>query len=303
MKQSIIDLNALQVLITVVNAGGFSAAARRLGVPPNRLSRQIQRLEDEIGVRLLQRTTRRLSLTTVGRTLVERIEPALQNIESVWRMAGAQAEVPSGHLRVAAPVDFMAVLSARHLAKFLNQYPLISLEFVLSDDPVDLFSSGIDVAFRAGPIQDESLIAQRLALSKLIVVASPACIAAHGSPTEVDALSSFPCLALRGKEGRSAWPLESPSGNALIQINARLTVNGMGALLAAAKAGLGAALVPEQLAADSLADGSLVRLVAQFCHDGGGIYAVYPSRRHPPAALKAFIDFVLDEAKSALTNE
>lgn len=293
------DLHGIQVLAAVVQAGGFSAAARRMGVAPNRLSRQIQSLEEALGVRLLQRSTRRLNLTTVGRTLLERAEPALQELESLWRQAGAQAEVPSGHLRVAAPADFMTVLSAERLAKFLDQYPQISLEVLLSDEPVDLLASGIDVAFRAGPLQDESLVARRLVLSPLVVVASPACVTAHGLPPDAMALSGYPCLALRGQQGRAMWPLAGPHGKGVVAVQARLTVNGMGALVAAARAGLGAALVPQQLVAPYLADGSLVRLVGDCFYDGGGIYAVYPSRRHPVAALRAFLDFVIEEAACA----
>lgn len=300
LKQSNIDLNALQALTTVVEAGGFSAAARLLGVPPNRLSRQIQGLEQGLGVRLLHRTTRRLSLTTIGRTLVDRAEPALHELESLWRLTGSQANVPSGHLRIAAPVDLMTVLSAQRLAKFLALYPLISLEILLSDDPVDLFGSGIDIALRAGPIQDESLIARHLTPSRLVVVASPSCIASHGLPKDAEALSLYPCLALRCRQGRATWPLLGPLGNTLVQIRARLTVNGMGALVAAAKAGLGAALVPEQLAAEPIAKGTLSRLLPELHHDGGGIYAVYPSRRHPTAALSALINFMLAEVEAAL---
>ena len=196
----------------------------------------------------------------------------------------------------------MAVVSAQLVAKFLDQHPLISLEIILSDDHVDLFASGIDVAFRAGPIRDENLVARRLMLSKLVVVASPACIKAHGRAKDVEALSGYPCLALRGNDGCAVWPLEGPGGKATIQVKARLTVNGMEALVAAAKVGLGAALVPEQLVTEAIAAGTLVRLLPQFCHDGGGIYAVYPSRRHPPAALRAFIDFALGEAESALAK-
>lgn len=302
MKKSDVDLNAIQVLLAVVNAGGFSAAARRMGVPPNRLSRQIQGLEEALGVRLLQRTTRRLSLTTVGRTVVERAEPALQELESLWRLAGAQAEVPSGHIRVAAPVDLMSVFSAQRLAKFLDRYPLISLEVILSDDPVDMISGCIDLAFRAGPIRDESLIARRLAFSKLLVVASPACVQAHGLPEDAAALGRYPCVVLRGRQGHAVWQLTGPGGDVAVEVNARLTINGMGALVSAATAGLGAALVPEHLVAARLADGALLRLVPRFFHDGGGIYAVYPSRRHPPAALKVFMDFVLDEAGAVLPH-
>lgn len=302
MKKYDIDLNAIKVLVAVVHAGGFSAAARRMGVPPNRLSRQIQGLEGVLGVRLLQRTTRCLSLTAVGLTVVERAEPALLELESLLHQAGAQAEVPSGHIRVAAPVDFMSVFSAQRLAKFLDRYPLVSLEMVLSDDPVDFFSGCIDVAFRAGPIRDENLIARRLAFSKLVVVASPACIQAHGHPEDAAALERYPCLALRGRQGHAMWLLTGPGGDTVVKTKARLTINGMGALVGAATAGLGAALVPEQLVAELLADGTLVHLLPQFFHDGGGIYAVYPSRRHPPAALKVFMDFVLDEAGAVQAN-
>lgn len=302
MKQSAVDLNALQVLALVVEAGGFSAAARRLGVPPNRLSRQVQTLEESLGVRVLQRTTRRLSLTSVGRTLVERAVPALQTLDAAWRDAGVQADVPSGHLRVAAPADFMAVLSADRLAHFLDQYPMITLEILLSDEPADLFASAIDLAFRAGPIRDEGLVARRLVLSPLVVVASPACVQAYGLPKDAKALSNYPCVALRGKQGHSMWPLTGPRGNVTVAVTARLTVNGMGALVAAAKTGLGAALVPQHLVAADLGKANLVRLLPNYSYDGGGIYAVYPSRQHPTAALRVLIEFVVQEAERAVSQ-
>ncbi|MEJ6000876.1 LysR family transcriptional regulator [Paucibacter soli] len=299
MKQSELDLNAIKVLVAVVHAGSFSAAARRMGVPPNRLSRQIQGLEESLGLRLLQRSTRRLSLTTVGRTLLDRAEPAVQELEALWREAGAQAELPSGHLRVAAPADFMSVLAADRLARFLDLHPQLSLEIILSDEPVDLFGSGIDMAFRAGPIRDESLVARKLVSSKLVLVASPACVKAHGLPKDAKALAAYPCLVSRGREGRAVWTLRGPRGTVAVPVHARLSINGMGALVAAAMAGLGAALVPKQLADAAIAAGSLVRLLPRHDHDGGGIFAVYPSRRHPPAALRALIDFVVQEARAA----
>lgn len=293
MNESEIDLNGIRVLLAVVHAGGFSAAARRLGVPANRLSRQIQRLEDTLGVRLLQRTTRKLSLTTLGRTLVERVEPAMQELEAWWSEAGAQSESPRGHLRVSAPIDLLTVMPPEFLASFLNQYPDISLEVILSDEQVDLFATGIDAAFRAGPIRDENVIARRLIDSNLFVVASPSLIDVYGLPEEVDDLANFPCLALRSKDGWTTWALTSAAGSNMVNVHARLTVNGMGALVAAARAGLGVALVPDHLVADDLRAGRLVRLLPDYyCHTDG-IYVVYSSRRHPPAALRAFIDFIL----------
>jgi DNA-binding transcriptional LysR family regulator len=296
MEQSEIDLNALQVLLEVVSAGSFSAAARHRGVPPNRLSRQVQVLEQSLGVRLLQRTTRRLSLTGIGHTLLDRATPALLELESLWRQAGAQAEEPRGHLRVAAPADLMAAVSAQHLAHFLDLYPLISLEILLSDEQVDLYSSGIDLAFRAGPIRDEGLVARQLMKSPLIVVASPACVIAHGHPTVPDALAVYPCLASHSKGGRCVWSLTGPQGQTAVTVRARLTINGMGALVSTAREGLGAALVPERLVKQELASGALLRLLPEYGFDGGGIFIVYPSRRHPSAALRAFIDFAVQHA-------
>jgi DNA-binding transcriptional LysR family regulator len=294
------NLNGLSSLIAVVNAGGFSSAARRLGVPVNRLSRQIQRMEDELGVRLLIRTTRRLNLTPAGRALLEEAEPALQQIANIWRAVGAQSEEPSGHLRVAAPADFLSVLPAEKLAQFLEQHPAITLELILSDDPVDFISSGIDVAFRAGPIRDESVVARRLGFSRLIIVASPSWVDKHGKPRDVTSLPSYPCLASASKEGHTVWPLSGPKGDASIKLKAVLTVNGMGALIAAAETGLGAALVPERLAQKSINAGTLIHMLPKFYFDGGGFFAVYPSRRHPPASLRAFLDFAMRQAEAQI---
>lgn len=298
MKQSEPDLNALATLIAVVNAGGFSAAARRMGVPANRLSRQVQRLEEDIGVRLLQRTTRQLSLTSAGRRLVDGAEPALAQLAVLWRDTSLQAEEVVGHLRVAAPADFMSVFEPERLAVFLKRFPAVSLEMLLSDDQTDLIGSGFDLAFRAGPIRDESLVARKLASSRFILVASPAFIAAHGAPESIAALPDYPCLTLRSKEGQSVWSFDGPSGQESVRVKARLAINGMGALVATTAAGLGIALVRERLATQALADGRLMHLLQDYHFDTGGFFAVYPSRHNTTAALRAFIEFVLGEARA-----
>ena len=169
---------------------------------------------------------------------------------------------------------------------------------VLSDDHVDLFGGGFDLAFRGGPIRDESLVARKLIASRFILVASPSFIKIYGTPKSVEALAGYPCLTLRGKEGRSVWSFVGPMGNESVRIQARLTINGMSALVATAAAGLGAALVPEQLTTEFLADGTLIRLLPLHHFETGGFFAVYPSRRNPTAALRAFIEFVQDEAKA-----
>jgi LysR family transcriptional regulator AphB len=295
MKQSP-DLNALNVLVSVVNAGGFSAAARRLQIPANRLSRQVQRMEADLGVRLLQRTTRRMSLTSAGRALIEQVGPALQQIEAGWRAAGLQAELPAGHLRVAAPADFVSLISAGRLAVFLEAYPAVTLELVLSDDVADLLSAGIDLALRAGPIRGDTPLARRITHSRRVVVASPGWIDRHAMPSTPAELSALPCLSWRSREGHDTWRLNGPAGPVQIDVRARLTVNGMGALRTAAKAGMGAALLPHRMVAQDLADGALVRLVPDYDFETDGFFAIYPTRRQAPAAVRAFLEFVVAES-------
>ena len=296
MKQSNIDLNTVKTLLDVVAAGSFAAAARDQNVPPNKLSRQVQRLERDLGIRLLQRTTRRLGLTSSGRELVDSAKVTLGQLEQQLHEVSSRAKEPRGHLRVAAPSDFFSLASAGRIAEFLERHPGISLEFVLSDEHVDLIDSGIDLAIRAGAIRDESLVARPLAESRVIVVASPDCISRNGCPQAPPALGTYPCVAARGRHGRAAWRLKGPRGAVSVDVQARLTANGMGALIAAAKAGLGAALVPRALVLPSLLDGTLVQIMERFHGDSPGVFAVYPSRLQPSAALKAFVAFLIEES-------
>jgi len=298
VKKSTADLNGLSVLLAVVQAEGFSAAARLLGVPSNRLSRQIQSMEDALGVRLLTRTTRRLSLTTAGRAILEATEAAIKQIEAAWRTVGHQAKQPGGHLKIAAPANFIDVFGVERLAKFLAEYPEISLELVLSDDETDLIGSGVDLALRVGPIRDQSLVARRFASTRLIVVASPDCITQHGLPKTLQSLADYPCILYRGKAGNGAWVLQGPKGEVSIPIAARLTVNGMGALIAAARAGLGAALVAEVLVTKDITSKALHRVLPKYCYESGGMFAVYPSRKNPTVALKVFLEFIIANSKA-----
>jgi DNA-binding transcriptional LysR family regulator len=293
MKGTGIDLNGLQTLLVIVRMGGFSAAARQLGVPTNRLTRQIQRLEESLGVRLLQRTTRKLSLTTAGQSLVDQAEPAMQTLESSWQQISTQASAPCGHLRIAAPIDFLTLMQSQLMAHFLKLHPAISLEIILSDDQVDLFSTGIDLAVRAGPIHDENVIAQRLISSHRILVASPAFIEQHGLPQQVCELANYPCLTMQSKDGHAKWALANEDMvQVTVQVPTRFTVNGMGPLVNAAKVGLGIALLPDHLIAQDLAAGHLVHLLPNYHYDGGGVYLVYSSRKHPRAALRILLDFL-----------
>ncbi|MCW7537994.1 LysR family transcriptional regulator [Aquabacterium sp. A7-Y] len=286
----------MKTLLDVVEAGSFAAAARERQVPPNTLSRQVQRLERDLGIRLLQRTTRSLGLTSSGRELVTGARVALAQLEQQLQEVSSQAKEPRGHLRVTVPSDFFSLGLADRMAHFMEEHPGISLEFLLSDEQVDLIESGVDLAVRAGVVRDANLVARQLTESRLIVVASPACIARHGAPRTPKALAAYPCLASRGRNGYATWQLAGPRGTASVPVRAKLTANGMGALIAAAKAGLGAALVPRALVQASLADGTLVQLMDRYHGFSPGVFAVYPSRLHQSAALKKLVAFLVEEA-------
>lgn len=299
MKQSIIDLNALKTLVDVVAAGSFAAAARERQVLPNNLSRQVQRLEQELGIRLLQRSTRRLGLTSSGRVLVDGARDTLAQLEDKLQEVSSQGKEPRGHLRVAVPLDFFSLDNGERMARFLGQHPDISLEFLLSDEQVNLIDSGIDLAVRAGVIRDEALVARPLLETRLIVVASPDCVSRHGSPQTPAELAAYPCLASRGRNGRALWQLTRHGRAVEVEVQARLTANGMGALIASAKVGLGAALVPRALVMPSLSNGTLVQIMDRYHGHSPGIFAVYPSRLHQTAAFKAFLAFLVKEATKA----
>jgi DNA-binding transcriptional LysR family regulator len=225
------------------------------------------------------------------------ILPALTQIESVWRDASAQSEEPRGHLRITAPADLFSVFHSENLANFLEAFPKVSVEIWLSDDVVDLVERGFDMAFRVGPIKDGGLVARELGSSRQILVASPGFLRRNGLPKNIKELENMPCLSLRSKAGSSIWKLSGPKGPVILQVHSRLTVNGMGALISAAQAGLGVALVPERLAAPLIASKRLTRIFPKFGDKGGGIFAVYPSRKNLPAALRVFLEYVVSESQ------
>jgi DNA-binding transcriptional LysR family regulator len=233
---------------------------------------------------------------------VDETAAAFERVDQAIRQASAQAREPRGHLRVAAPLDLFSVFAAERLAVFLARHPAVSLELLLSDEQVDLVSDGVDLALRAGVTRDENLVVRPLGQSLMLVVASPDCVAAHGAPRTLADLTAYPCVASRGRNGRAQWVLHGPQGVATVDVQAHLTVNGMGALVSAARAGLGAALVPQSFAREAMAQGALMHLLPTYHADSAGIFAVYPSRRHPNAVLQAFIDFLLGESQRAAST-
>jgi DNA-binding transcriptional LysR family regulator len=291
------DLNRVALFAAVVDAGGFSAAARRLGLPKASVSRGVARLEAELGARLLNRTTRRLELTAPGRVLYDAAAQGLARLEAAREeISAAQAE-PSGTLRVTAPVDFGAQYLMAWIPEFLARWDKVRIELQLTDAFVDLLGARIDVAFRTGRLADSSLIARRLASTRRVLVASPSYLAANGTPEAVEDLARHACVVFGPSLDGAVWRLEGPDGRTDVRVSGRLAVDSAHAALAGAMAGLGIALLPKAVAGKALAAGRLKQVLAAFGVEGG-LYAVYPSNRHLSAALRAFLDFTAQRVAS-----
>ena len=289
-----LDLNDVAVFVQVVRCGSFAEAARRLGIPPNTLSRRVQQLEAHLGTRLMQRSTRKLSLTTAGQDFHDRCADAVEGLIDAGQSLLSRHDAPSGLVHVAAPADFFDFFPMEWLAEFLAQHPQVRVDFVLSDASADLIADRIDVAIRGGVLEDSSLIARPVLDAGLDgLVASPAYIAARGSPASLQDLADHDCLVFAHPSGRATWRLVAHDGtNAEVQVAGRLSGNTVQVLRKAALAGLGIALLPSTMTRRELRAGLLVPVLPQFRREGHGVHLVYASRRHLPSAVSAFIEFV-----------
>jgi DNA-binding transcriptional LysR family regulator len=286
------DLNDISLFVQVVRAGSFAAAGRKLGMPSNTISRRLQALESDLGLRLLQRSTRQLNVTAAGREFFERCAPGIEDIEQASASLNELSREPSGSLRVAAPADFFDNFSMDWIQEFMRVYPKIQLEFLLSDSRADLIAEGIDLAFRGGHLPESTLVARKLADSHRGLVASPAYLEQHGAPQSLADLATHQCLAASHATQHTTWKLEGPGGMESVRVAPRLCINTAQGQLRAARAGLGVALLPSLLAAEDLRKGSLIHVLPSYQRDLTALYAVYPHRRQLAPAVSAMIAFV-----------
>lgn len=287
----------IQVLLKVVELGSLSGAARALGMSPTMATKHIAAIEQRLGVRLLHRTTRKVTPTEIGRAYVQNAERILADLHEAEAAAAADRLVVRGLLRVNAPVSF----GTREIAPILNelssQHPQLTVDLGLNDRLVDLVEEGWDLAIRIGRLQDSPIIARRLATSQLAVCASPAYLEAHGRPTTVAELGQHRCLGytLSHAVGPNSWSFGS-NGDIKVAINGPLRAGNGDSLVAAAIAGMGIVYQPVFIIADAVADGRLE--ILDLDHppvDIGGIYAVYPPNEHLPAKVRVFIDFMIKQ--------
>jgi DNA-binding transcriptional LysR family regulator len=293
------DLNDLFYFAKVVEHGGFMAAGRALGIPKSRLSRRIAELEERLGVRLLQRTTRRLALTEVGSQYYQHCQAVLAEAEAADEtIARIQAE-PRGLVRVSCPELLAKSLLAPLLPRFLAAHPQVRIQLDATNRRVDLIEEGIDIAIRVRNVMEDSAnqVARTLGADRMVLVASPALLAARGAPRVPMDLLRYPCLTMSRPDGRGQWILLDGDGHEVrLQIDAPLLMTDDLVVLAEATAnGLGVALLPRLVCQPYLADGRLRELLPD-CHTPWGIlHLVYPSRRGLIPAVRQLIDFLVQE--------
>jgi DNA-binding transcriptional LysR family regulator len=288
-----VDLNDVALFVQVVKAGSFAEAARRAGIPSNTASRRIQQLEERLGLRLLHRSTRRLSVTDAGEAFYARCAEQVEALSEAAVELAEGSQVPSGKVRVAASADFFYLFQMDWVTEFLAAHPKVRLEFVLNDARADLVSEGIDIAVRAGKVIEPTLVARRIGSGRVSMVASPAYLASRGVPTSLDDLAAHDCVATPPVTGRTIWRLDCPEGSSEVQVNGRFYANAAHVLLQASTAGLGIALLPEVLTASLVREGHLVEVLPEHCVKGLDLYLVYLSRRQLPRAVSAFIEFAM----------
>lgn len=292
-----LDLNDVAIFVQVVRCGSFAEAARRLGVPPNTLSRRVQQLEAQLGTRLMQRSTRHLTLTNAGQVFLERCSGAVEGLMDAGEELLAVNQEPSGLVRVAAPADFFDFFAMEWLTEFLTAHPKVRVDFVLSDGRADLIADRIDVALRGGILEDSSLFARKvLDAGNDGLVASPAYVARQGVPDTLQDLADHDCLVFSHPSGKATWRVTGPDGaQAEVQVAGRFSGNTAQALRKAALAGLGIALLPSTLTRRDLRAGLLVPVLPQYHRQGHGVHMVYPSRRYLPLAVSAFMELVISK--------
>lgn len=287
-------LTRMRAFLDVVEAEGFSAAARKIGRSKALLSKYVRELEDELGALLLNRTTRQFSLTEAGHTYYKRAGEIVREIDSLAETVRDSAGDVRGRIKLSAPRTFADAEIGQSLIDFAVAHPDIVLDIHLDDRFVDLVEEGFDLAVRITRLENSSLIARKLAPFSIKLCASPDLIARVGAPARPQDLARLPCVIDTNGRWLYNWPFVTDNGEPTsVPVTGRIEVNSPQAARSAAIAGLGFATLPDFIARPALDDGSLVELLDGYLPSGGGIFAVYPHRRYLPAKVRVLVDFLV----------
>lgn len=292
---SLDHLTGMAVFARVVEEGGFSKAAQTLGLSKSAVSKQVSRLEDRLGVRLLNRTTRRLSLTEAGTAFYEGCRQVVSDAEAAEAAVSHLASAPRGVLRVNAPMSFGQLHVAPALPDFMARYPELAIDLQLNDRTVDVVEEGFDMAIRIGELPDSSLIARRLAPMRRAAAAAPAYLDRHGRLAHPRDLEAHECLIYSYLAWGREWRFDGEGGEVRVPVSGRVEINNGDALLAAARRGAGIVMLPTFLVGDDLRAGRLEPVLADWSPtQRGAVYAVFPASRNLLPKVRVFVDFLAE---------
>jgi DNA-binding transcriptional LysR family regulator len=288
-------LASMTMFVRVVEMGSFAAAAEASDVSPTMAGKHIRAIEQRLGARLLHRTTRRQQLTEVGRLYYERCKLVLADVELAERSAHELQATPRGRLRITAPMSFGSRRLTPALTEYLQRYPDVSVELSLDNRVYDLVSEGYELGIRIGAIDDPQLVVRPLQPYRMLLAASPAYLAKHGTPSIPEELSKHICLGLTNWRRRDHWRLLGPDGRECdAPVQGRLSVDHGDALRVAALHGAGIVLQPEVLLSDDLAEGRLMPVLPGWAPPSTPMHLLYAQDRRPTAKLRSMIDFLME---------
>jgi DNA-binding transcriptional LysR family regulator len=289
-------LTEMEAFAMVVDQGGFTDAARKMGISKSAVSKHVSALEARLGARLLNRTTRRVSPTEIGLAYYDRARRVLNDAGEADALVTSMQSAPSGVLRVSVATDFGVNLLSPILGEFLREYPEITVNMVLGNRYVELISEGFDMAVRIGELEDSSLRARKISETTRRMIGAPSYFQKYGHPQKIDDLNDHKLLHYSNQSAGSVWRVTAPSGEKRqVRSAGWLTVNDGQSLLNAAIAGLGIAYLPSFLYSEAMRDGLIVDAVPELPKEVQGIYAVYPPGRFTQPKVRAFIDFLASQ--------
>ncbi|MBX5157924.1 MULTISPECIES: LysR family transcriptional regulator [unclassified Rhizobium] len=284
------DLNDIAVFVKVAQYGSFSRAAHSLGMPVSTVSRKVTSLEEQLGVTLLQRTTRKLSLTAQGRAYFDQCSEPLAHLIDAEQALTETQKKPEGLLKISVPVIFGQEVFYEFVSSFLKTYPDIQVDLFVTNLFLDLIAENIDLGIRFGELKDSSIIAQRLGKSVRYLVAAPDYLKGKAPPSEPQDLNEHQCVLLNGRNGEAEWHLVSGGKSVRQQVSGPVSSRDFDAVSAFTNRGHGIGLLPSTYCDDEIRRGALIRLLPDWSSEEIFVHAVYPTRRFLPARLQVFLD-------------
>ena len=287
-------LRGMRIFVEVVNSGSFTAAAEKIGLSRAQISKSVMLLEQYLGTRLLNRTTRRISLTEPGRVYYERSSALLDEIDEIEAVVSNESGEARGRLTLSAPTSFGILHLQNAIPVYLEKYPDVQVSLSLADRFIDVVAEGFDLVIRIAELEDSSLVARRLAPCKRILCAAPGYLEKHGTPQVPQDLAIHQCLVYSNELKPDTWRLTGPDGYEAIKVNGPVCADNGDILRAAAVAGLGVTLLPTFIVGPDLRSGKLRQVLPNFCPPEIAIHAVFPSRRWLSPKVRSFVDFLTE---------